>query len=504
MPAVSVSLPAPYGGWDSRTALADMPPQNAVILDNWFPGTDKVLPRRGFSSHATGMSGNVESIFTYVGGGASNVMFAANGTSIYNVSAGGSVGAAVVTGLTSIRLLTTQITTSGGTFLFFCNGVDTPQTFNGSAWANTTITGPTVANLAWCNTHQRRLWVGERDSMTAYYLAVNSIGGAASSFALGGIAKKGGYIMGMASWSRDSGDGADDVAVFVTSEGEAIVYQGDDPATAGAWQLIGVFEIGKPIGRRFWKKAGADVVLVTQDGFVFVSDILSLDRSQAERVALSQQINKAANEAVQNYASNFGWEPFIWPLGQQLIFNIPKGSNQSDQYVFNTLTKAPCRFTGMNALCWTLYNNEPYFGTYDGRVMKYGTAASDDDTNIEFDALQAFNPFGAPGVKKYFKLAEPIFESGGSPNAAIELNTDFQIATPSSVPEAQVVTAARWGIDRWGIGTWGTDGQIYKGWRGIRGAGRYAALRIRISSNSTRPAWLSTSFIFQPNEGKQL
>lgn len=505
MPAVSVSLPPPTGGWDARTALADMPPQNAVILDNWFPGTDKVLPRRGYSSHATGMSGAVESLFTYVGGGASNVMFAVNDGKIYNVSAGGAIGAASVTGLSNDRLQTTQITTGGGSFLFFCNGVDTPQTFNGSSWANSTITpGPTLANLIWCNTHQKRLWVGEKDSLTAWYLDVNSIGGTAASFSLGGIAKKGGYLMGMASWSRDSGDGADDVAVFVTSEGEAIVYQGDDPATSGAWNLIGVFEIGKPIGRRFWRKAGADVVLITQDGFVFVSDILSLDRSQAERVALSQQINKAANEAVQNYASNFGWEAIIWPLGQQLIFNIPKGSSQSDQYVFNTLTKAPCRFTGINALCWTLYNNEPYFGTYDGRVMKYGTATSDDNTNIQFDALQAFSYFGAPGVKKYFKLAEPIFESGGSPNAAIELNTDFQIATPSAVAEAQVVSAARWGIDRWGIGTWGTDGQIYKGWRGIRGAGRSAALRIRISSNSTRPAWIATNFIYQPNEGKQL
>lgn len=504
MPAITKTLPAPTGGWDAREALADMPEDRAVILDNWFPSTDKVIPRRGYAEHATGMSGSVFSVIPYVNGSATSSLFAANGGNIYDVSAAGAVGAAVVTGLSNDKFQYTQITTVGGTFLLICNGDDTPQTYDGSSWANTTITGPTVANLIWCTTHQRRIWVGEKNSLKAYYLAVNSIGGAASSFDLGGIAKKGGYLMGMASWSRDAGDGTDDVAIFMTSEGEAIVYQGDDPATTGSWILIGVFAIGKPIGRRFWAKAGADVVLVTQDGFVFASSILSIDRSQAERIALSQQINKAANDAVQNYGSQYGWEAFIYPLGQMLMFNIPIGGSQSYQFVFNTITKAPCRFTGIPALCWALYNDNPYFGTYDGRVMRFDNVNADDGTNIEYDALQAFSYFGSPGTKKYFKLAQPTFESGGSPNAAIELYTDFQIAQPTAVPSAQTVSAARWGISHWGIGTWGSDGQIYRAWRGIRGYGFAAALRIRISSNSTRPAWISTDFSYQPSQGKNI
>jgi hypothetical protein len=504
MPSTTKSVAAPTAGWDTREALADMPEDRAVILDNWFPSTDKVTPRRGYGEHASGMSGEVPSVFPYVSGGTTSKLFAANVDSIYDVSAGGAVGAASVTGFTNVRFQYTQITTSGGTYLHICNGEDVPYLFDGTSWANITYTGPTTANVIWNNTHQRRLWFGERDSLTAWYLAPNAIAGAANQFALGGIAKKGGYIMGMCSWSRDSGDGADDVAIFLTSEGEAIVYQGDDPATTGAWTLIGVYEIGKPIQRRFFCKAGADVVLLTQDGFVFASSILSLDRSQAERVALSQQINKAANDAVKDYSTFFGWQAFIYPLGQMLIFNIPKGMSESNQFVFNTLTKAPCRFTGMNAMCWALFNDNPYFGTYDGRVMRFDNVNADDGTNIEYDALQAFSYFGAKGQKKYFKLAQPIFESGGSPNAAIELCTDFQIKTPTAVPSAQTVSAARWGISRWGIGTWGSDGQIYRGWRGIRGKGFAAALRIRISSNSTRPSWISTDFVYQPSSGKNL
>src|SRR3546814_3715474 len=67
------------------------------------------------------------------------------------------------------------IGTAGGQFLLIMNGVDTPRTFNGTSWANASITGPTQANLVWCNLHQRRLWFGEQDSLTAWYLAVNSI-----------------------------------------------------------------------------------------------------------------------------------------------------------------------------------------------------------------------------------------------------------------------------------------------------------------------------------------
>jgi len=53
-PSRTASVPPPVGGWDTRNALADMPVENAVILDNWFPSTDKVTVRKGHTSHATG------------------------------------------------------------------------------------------------------------------------------------------------------------------------------------------------------------------------------------------------------------------------------------------------------------------------------------------------------------------------------------------------------------------------------------------------------------------
>lgn len=488
-PARSASLPPSVGGWDALNSLQDMPKENAVVLDNFFPDTDRVELRFGFDDYSTGMSGNVDTLMHYHSPAGTEKLFAANGTSIFDVTAGGAVGAASVTGLTGIQFQSTQISTPGGHYLFAVNGVDTPRTFDGSAWAVSTVTGPTIANLIWCNLHQRRLWFGEKNSLDAWYLDPTSITGAASTFPIGDVAKLGGYLVGMGTWTRDAGDGADDAAVFITSEGEAIVYQGTDPDSATTWALVGVFRIGEPIGRRSIIKAGADLVLITQDGFLSASTILQADRSQTDRVAISKQINKAVNDAVQDGQSLFGWQPFIYPKARMMIFNVPTSATASDQYVFNTITGAPCRFTGINARCWVVFGDSAYFGGTDGKVYKFDPAYySDNGANIVGDMLPAFSYLGQTAVSKSFKRAEVIFQSNGDPFAAIELNVDFQIKRPSANPVASPTTSARWGISKWGVGTWGASNQVYSGWRGMTGNGRAVSTRVRVDTTTVRPS----------------
>lgn len=488
-------LPAPVGGWDTRSALSAMKPDRAVIMDNWVPGSEKVTLRRGSEAHATGMTNDVDTLIPYVATTGTGKLFAVNAGNIYDVSSAGAVGAAAVTGLSNSRWQYCQMTTTGGQFLFCVNGADAPRTYDGSAWAATALSasGLTQANLIWCNTHQRRLWFGMKESLSAWYLAVNSISGTVTEFPLGGLAKKGGYIMAMGTWSRDAGDGPDDAAVFLTSEGEVILYSGTDPASA--WSLVGVFSIGKPIGRRCMIKAGADLLMLTQDGVVSAASILTMDRTQVERVALTAQINPTFNASVRDYKSSFGWEPFLYPKGAMLIVNVPQAS-EYHQYIFNTLTGAPSRFTGLDAKCWALLNDNAYFGTSDGRVVKFDTGTDDDGDNIEGDLLQAFTDFGTPGRVKRFTEVEPIFQSVGNPNAALDMNVDFQIAQPTATAQASAVSSARWGVSKWGIGTWGSDTQIYKGRRGVRGLGRTGALRIRVSDAYSRPSLLATYYYY--------
>ena len=494
--ATSKSLPPPVKGWDTRESLADMPEDHAVIMDNWFPGTDKVTMRRGNSAHATGMAGNVETLIEYIPLTGSGALFAANAGNIYDVSSAGAVGAAVVAGLSNNRWQYVNIGNAAGQYVRCFNGADTPLLYDGATWETTAITGPTAANLIWCNLHQRRLWFGESDSLDAHYLAVNAVSGAATKFALGGVATKGGFIMGMGTWTRDSGSGMDDVACFYTSEGEVVVYQGTDPASVDTWSLLGVFSIGKPIGRRCMVKGGSDLILVTQDGFVPLSGILTMDRSQTRLVALSDQISKAVNDAVRLYKSNFGWQPILYPRATMLVFNIPISASESHQYVFNTITGAPARFKGVNSLCYGLLNDNLYWGGIDGTVNQADDGTSDLGSEIESDVMQAFSYFGTPGRNKLFKMAEPIFESNGDPNAALDMNVDFQTRQPTGVASASTITSGIWGVSKWGVGLWGTLKQIFRGWRGIRGSGRAGALRIRINTATVTPSWLSTNFTF--------
>lgn len=487
----SVQLKPPVGGWDTRESLADMPPENAIVMKNWFPSADKVTLRRGSDDHVTGLPARVDSLLEYVADDGDSELFAASDGGIYDVTTAGTAGAAEKSGFTSNRWQHTMMNATGGNFLFACNGQDTPQTYNGTSFADTTITGPTVTNLVWCNVHQSRLWVGEIDKLEAWYGGVGSIGGAFTKLTFYGIAKLGGYIAAMGSWTRDAGDGADDVAVFLTSEGEALIYQGGTPGSDFA--LVGVFRIGKPIGRRCMIKAGADLIMVTQDGFVSAATILSLDRSQVDKAAISGQITRAVNDAVRDYGSNFGWQPFIYPKATWLVFNIPTSSSTAEQYVFNTITGAPCQFTGMNAICWSLMGDDAYFGTSDGRVVLADFGSSDNGTNIVGDCQQAFNDFRSSARDKHFKRVECIFESNGDPQAAIDMNVDYKIIENVATPGITPTASALWGIALWGIGLWGTAKQIFRGWRVVRGHGRVGGVRVRVDTSTTRPSWIATN-----------
>ena len=420
------------------------------------------------------------------------------------MSSSGAVGAAVSTGHTNARWQYVNIGVASGQFIRLFNGDDTPLLYNGTTWATTAITGPTAANLIWGNLHQKRLWVGEKASLSAWYLGTNAVSGAAVEFPLQGIFKLGGFLMAMATWTRDAGDGTDDVAVFISSEGECALYQGTDPNDPTTFNIVGVFRIGKPIGRRCFVQAGSDLILVTQDGFVPLSAILTLDRAQAQKVAVSQQISQAVNDSVRLYGTLFGWQPIVYPQGLMLVFNIPISATRSYQYVFNTITYAPTRFTDIEAMCFGLLNNNMYYGGVDGRVYKWDDGASDNPggvaQDIKCDVSQAFSYFGSSGRNKIFKSVEPVLESNGNPNFAINLNLDFQISPVIGLPAVTSAGTASgiWGVSKWGIGLWGASSQIYKDWRGVRGVARAAGLRMRISTSTVRSSWLATNFLFIP------
>ena len=501
------SLPAPVGGWNARDALANMAPTDAVTLDNLFPGVSSVSLRGGYANHATGMSGQVETLAVY-NGGATDKMFAIASGSIYDVTSAGAVGAAVVTGLTNSRWESANITTSGGSYMYLANGVDAPRLYNGSTWTTITgvstpaITGVTTTKLHGPTLFKNRLWFLEKDTLKAWYLPTSSIGGAANVLDLSAVARLGGRLVAMATWTIDAGYGVDDNLVFVTDQGEVIVYRGTDPSSAATWALMGIWVLGTPVAdHRGLTKYGGDLLILTLDGLMPMAAALQSSRLDPT-VALSDKIQGAFAAATRTYQANFGWSVLYNPLNNALIVNVPAGVGSQQQFVMNNITKAWCRFTGWPANCWAILNSEPYFGG-DGVVAEAWTVGSgasgyaDNGAAIATRALQAFNYFETRGVVKQFTRGRPTIYSNGTPAINIGVNVDFQTADLVGPLSFSPTSYGLWDVGLWDQAIWGSDTVVSNNLVGLQGIGYCGAVNFNSSSKNLSLEWASTDIVYQ-------
>ena len=498
------SLPAPVGGWNARDSLANMAPVDAVILENYFPGVSNVALRGGYSKHATGLPDDVETLMVY-SGGTSDKMFAASDGKIYDVTAAGPVGAAAVSGLTNNRWEYTNVTTSGGNYIYAANGADKPLLYNGSTWtaidgaSTPAITGVTTTNLKHPTLFKNRVWFTEKNTLKAWYLPTSSVGGAANVLDLSAVARFGGTLVSMATWTIDAGYGVDDNLVFVTDKGEVIVYRGTDPSSASTWALIGVWVVGAPIGERCLLKYGGDLLVLTLDGLVPMASALQSSRLDPN-IALSDKIQGAFAAAAAAYQNNFGWCMLYNPKNNALIVNVPVSDAAQEQFVMNNITKAWCKFTGWKAFHFTLLDDTPYFGAagYVAKAWTTGTTGYIDDTsNINGRALQAFNYFETRGVKKIFTRARPSIFSNGSPAVTMGMNIDFNTNDTTTPIAITSPTAGVWDSGLWDSAVWGSDLEIQNNWQGLTGVGFCGGVQLASTSNKLAIQWASTDVVFQ-------
>lgn len=498
--ALSASLPSPIGGWNARDSLGDMEATDAVTLTNFWPLPYAVMIRMGHTQHVTGITGQVESLMPYASGTAQS-LFAAAGSSFYDVTNSGAVGAAVVTGLSNARWQHVNVSTAGGSFLLTVNGANKLRGYNGTAWwtdgdGTHDITGVDTATCNNINLFKNRVWLVQEATLKVWYLPTNAIAGAANALDFQSIARRGGYLVAMGTWTIDAGYGVDDLAVFITSEGEVIVYRGTDPSSANTWALVGVWQLGAPIGSRCFMKYGGDLLLICQDGVLPLSGALQSSRVNP-KVALTDKIQSAMASAAVSYGSNFGWQLMFYAKANMLLLNVPvqEGAEQQ-QYAMNAITKSWCNFEDWDANCWEIFSDEPYFGG-DGFVGRAWNGFSDNNTNINGVAKQAFNYFGTRGQLKRWTMMRPILMTNGSPSLFSSLDVDFSDTSSSSVLTNTPITYAVWDTAVWDSAIWGGGLSITKGWRGVTGIGYCAAPRLQVASNGIEVQWASTDLVME-------
>lgn len=486
-----LAIPAPVRGWDVKTALADMHEDSASILDNWFPRVGRVDIRPGYSSYATGLEGDVETLAEFINGATRTFLGFAN-NKIWNITSSGA--ASDITNSMTISNNRWDYVNFDGK-MGLVNGADAPLQVatDGTTVSALTLTGPTAANVIGVHAFSSRTYFWEDDSQSVWYSSVNTLGGTLTEFQLGRLGNFGGRLVAMESWTRDGGAGVDDLAVFFMESGEVIVYSGTDPAS---FVLVGIFYLGSLVSRRSVIKFAGDIVAVTTDGYISLDGAISQGRI-TERGLLSDQINPAVSEQIENNGNNFGWEAFLYPAGNMLMFNIPLATNKTyDQHVFNTNTGAPCRFKRLNARTWGLYDDEAYFGG-DGVVYKFDDGYDDAGMNIDCDAVTAATYLGSRAQNKHLVALQTVTSSDGQVAVSVAVGADFKLPTVGYENPTFEGGDSAWDVASWDTSAWSAGGFITQDWKQSTAYGYNFRTRVRVRTKGQLVKWYSIKYMFE-------
>lgn len=481
--ALRQNVPCPFGGLNTRDAESAMDPTDAVMMKNWIPSQGSVVTRKGYTEYATGLTGDVETLAEYNAGGTRKFL-CANSDEINDITNAASISN-LGSGFANARWQWVNFNAS----MLLVNGADTPQVFNGSTLSNSTISGPTVTDLIGVNVHKNRIYAWESDSQSFWYGATNAVGGTFSEFNLSRVGNFGGNLIAMATWNHDGGDGVDDYALFMMSSGEVLLYDGSDPGDAANWSLIGVFTIGSPIAVRGIKKVAGDVVIITDQDFVFFSQVF-----KAGGAILSQtKLSGAAVKAVQDYRSNYGWEIELYPqasTGSWLLFNVPVSTNvKYKQYGINTITGAAFELSNWNARTFGVYNDELYFGE-STKVMKADDGLNDNGNFIPCDVQAAFTDLGSPAEKTVNSFRNTIKVDG---NVVLNTTVSFDYGESSTTNTVSSVSSGTpWGSP-WGS-PWSPTSKSRSELIISSGEGVALGMRINTSLSGQQLSWFRTDY----------
>jgi hypothetical protein len=410
--ANSVTLPAPINGLVTSESVLGTIQASAQVLDNWYPTRRGVMMRRGSRTDASisTIDEPVRSLIVYNAPTAKR-LFAASATKIFDVT---SVGSPVVPPAASVSNQTSgyysfvNFATSGGQYLTVVNGTDPLLLYNPlDGWKQITgtstpaITGADTRNLQQVWVYRNRQFFIEARSLIVRFLPSGSVTGALGEINLNGVFQRGGAVVLGATWSIDSGSGLDDKCVIITDQGEAAIFQGSNPASATDWSLVGLYDVGPPMGNRAVMKNGGDLIIGTKAGMIPISASVQKDPEQTTIAALSRNIEPDWRKNASERAT-LPWEIVKDPAGGYCIVSMPITTPGQDRiaYLMNLETGKWCRYTNWDARCLAYHNGNLYFGTSDGRVKIANIGGNDDGAPIYYTAIGNPESFGSPSVQK--------------------------------------------------------------------------------------------------------
>lgn len=368
------------------------------------------------------------------------------------------------------------------------------------------ITPSSVANIS---LFKSRIIMCVKGSLSFFYLPVNQLAGAASEFTLNAVFRKGGYLVACDTWTLDGGNGPDDYFVCITSEGELAVYKGIDPSNVSTFTLVGVFELAQPLGRRCFLKMASDTLVLTKQAVYPLSKSLSTDGLD-KRVALSRKIERAWLDSAANAASHpslYGWQPVLFAEASMLLVNVPlvnyPASNTiySQQYVMNLMTGAWCRFTNWHSEVMLSFDGKLYFALH-GNVYQGWSGQTDFGGSITASAKTAFTPLSTSRPKQ-IAMVRPFITADAAVDLQLGIDMDFVDNSFYSSVANYSQAVAHWDSAVWGQAVWNGSSSTLAKWRTVASrVGKYAAVRLRTSSQNVSITWIATDLLIADAGGE--
>lgn len=424
----------PIGGVNLVDPLAAMPITESPNVHNLFPYYGGLANRPYFTLVADTISGFVAgeamSLMSWTDptGVTSPILLLGTDSNIYTM---GTPAVSKQSGLNDGHYRWANL----GGYLGMVNesASDGPMTFDGASVAAMTMSGTspyTVNQMSGLMLHKARSWFWAYHSNDLYYSAVDTLGGVLTRFPLSSYNNRGGYIVDVATWTRDGGSGMDDYFVILFSTGMVIIYQGTDPASASTWSMVGIYQIPRPSERNAMMKYGGDLMVMTEAGYMLLSAVL--ENTNTDNATISKKINPTVIYYFSlTDGSKEGWKSAIW---NNLLIVLPGLAN-------------PMHIMDMNTgawFTWDIHSDTTVLSGYDilvhegilyavgyeslgavAEVHKFGSL----NTGTRCGSGGFYIPwsyFEAPGRQKRVTAVRPNYApTSGGITGYLEMLTDF-------------------------------------------------------------------------------
>lgn len=518
-------IPAPSGGLNFVDGTLGMPESDAWLLDNFVVRPYGVEVRKGWqywSPESSPFAGEVRSVLVYNAKKVENskvwTSAAASSGELYDTP----FNAARVLDLTPSTVPSVigewygtnyitdagsfycAVTHEGGYYVYSVN-----EATNVGTWTEVT-TGPgagqiqfppgdptTTKDFCFVWAWKSRLWFLKNNSSVAYYLPTNAISGTVAEFDFGGQLLHGGNLAWCTSWTYDSGAGIDDGLIIASEQGDVLIYQGTDPASAATFSLKGSWYVGRfPVGRRGYAQHGGDCLVITEYGVIAVSDLVS-GRIQTSlmRGEVARKINPQLSRIVSGTITEKYWGLLLVPAeGFVLLYgpyiNAVTGIRQG--FLMNSITNAWSSFSDIDVLSANILEGELIIGTRDGHVIKgfvgYTDGMSSDGLTFGAEVTgriqSAFLDYGDATKNKRMLRSKIYGLVDADPAIYVTFKPEYVINELLNTPSPVLQEKPIWEISVWDSSLWTDSSASFHKWFGVTGYGKKLSMQAAVRSTS--------------------